>query len=149
MPAAMKTMWASASAARISSPASSAAASPTSGSEPAPSPSVRLTPSWMRNSALDEASACMSVLATTNFTLASPAAIMLFTTLQPAPPTPMTVMRGFILPVLAMGLSKGVSRRLPAGHQLAAATREFLHEPLNRYGEGAVAGGEADLALVV
>ena len=44
MPAAMNTMWQPAIAARMSSMASSAAASPISGLEPAPSPSVRLEP---------------------------------------------------------------------------------------------------------
>ena len=117
MPAAMKIMWEPDSAARISSAASSAAASPISGSEPAPSPSVRLTPSWMRSARpWRTASACMSVLATTNLTLPSPAAIMLLTTLPPAPPTPMTVICGFfILPCCsAMGVcSMGIrSRRL-------------------------------------
>ncbi len=53
MPAAMKTMCEPAICARISSIASSAAASPISGREPAPRPSVRLMPSWMRCSALD------------------------------------------------------------------------------------------------
>ena len=67
MPAAMNTMWAAGQLrARISSIASSAAASPISGLEPAPRPSVRLTPSWMRCSALEAASACASVLATMN-----------------------------------------------------------------------------------
>ena len=48
MPAAMNSMWAPESVERISSIASSAAASPISGLEPAPSPSVKFAPSWMR-----------------------------------------------------------------------------------------------------
>jgi hypothetical protein len=51
----------------------------------------------MRSSAFAAASACMSVLATTNLTLTRPAAIMLLMTLPPAPPTPITVIFGFIL----------------------------------------------------
>ena len=95
MPAAMKTMCEPAICARMSSIASSAAASPISGFEPAPSPSVRLMPSCRRCSALEAASACASVLATTKSTPSSPAAIMLLMALHPAPPTPMTVIRGF------------------------------------------------------
>ncbi len=66
MPAAMNTMWQPDTAARISSSASSAAASPISGLEPAPRPSVRLLPSCMRTSALEATNACASVLATMN-----------------------------------------------------------------------------------
>src|SRR5688572_32103463 len=47
-------------------------------------------------SALDMVSACASVLATTKSTPCRPAVIMLLTALPPAPPTPNTVMRGFI-----------------------------------------------------
>src|SRR6516165_3598359 len=50
----------------------------------------------MMRSALDMVSACASVLATTKSTPCRPAAIMLFTALPPAPPTPNTVRRGFI-----------------------------------------------------
>ena len=94
MPAAMKTICEPEICARISSTASSAAASPISGFDPAPSPSVRLTPSCRRCSALDATSAWASVLATTNSTPVRPAAIMLLTALQPAPPTPITVILG-------------------------------------------------------
>jgi hypothetical protein len=45
-------------------------------------------------SALDAASACASVLATTNLGPTKPAAIMLLTALPPPPPTPITTMRG-------------------------------------------------------
>src|SRR6185436_1004016 len=48
----------------------------------------------MRRSARDWASACASVLATTNSTPSSLESIMLFTALPPAPPTPRTVIRG-------------------------------------------------------
>src|SRR5690348_5263415 len=47
-------------------------------------------------SAFDIVSACASVLATTKSTPWSPAPIMLLTALPPAPPTPNTVIRGFI-----------------------------------------------------
>src|SRR5262249_30170555 len=73
---------------------SSAAARPTSGCEPAPSPSVTCTPIWMMRSALDMVSACASVLATTKSQPTRPAVIMLLTALPPAPPTPNTVIRG-------------------------------------------------------
>src|SRR5690606_28279319 len=73
---------------------SSAAARPTSGSAPAPSPSVTLAPSWISRSDFDMVSACASVLATTKSTPLRPAVIMLLTALPPPPPTPNTVMRG-------------------------------------------------------
>ncbi|ENN87739.1 hypothetical protein RHSP_46627 [Rhizobium freirei PRF 81] len=78
----------------ISSMHSSAAARPTSGCEPAPRPSVTLTPSWMIRSAFVMVSACASVLATTKSTPCKPAVIMLLTALPPPPPTPNTVIRG-------------------------------------------------------
>src|SRR5262245_48136663 len=73
---------------------SSAAARPTSGCEPAPSPSVTAAPSWIRRSDFDCDRACASVLATTNSTPRKPALIMLLTALPPPPPTPKTVIRG-------------------------------------------------------
>ena len=94
MPAVMKTMCEPASCSRISSSDSSAPARPTSGCAPAPRPSVSCAPIWMRRWALDCASACASVLATTKSTPSSLEAIMLLTALPPAPPTPRTVMRG-------------------------------------------------------
>src|SRR5260370_5583763 len=75
--------------------ASSAAAGPTSGFEPAPRPSVTCSPIWMMRSAFDEASAWASVLATMKSTPARPETIMLLTALPPAPPTPHTMIRGF------------------------------------------------------
>ena len=79
----------------ISSIVSSAAARPISGCEPAPRPCVTATPIWIRRSALALVSDWASVFATTNSTPCSPASIMLFTALQPAPPTPKTVILGF------------------------------------------------------
>src|SRR5215468_8041263 len=100
---------------------SSAAARPTSGWEPAPRPSVAVTPIWMMRSAFDSVSAWASVLATTKSTPCSPALIMLLTALPPAPPTPNTVIRGFnslmsgIFRLMLMGAScwGGACRRLP------------------------------------
>ncbi|MNL57198.1 hypothetical protein D3C87_1807420 [compost metagenome] len=80
----------------ISSIDSSAAARPTSGSEPAPSPSVTCAPSWISRDAFDIASACASVLATMKSTPCSPSAIMLLMALPPPPPTPITVIFGRI-----------------------------------------------------
>lgn len=80
----------------ISSIDSCAAASPTSGMEPAPNPSVTLAPSWISFDAFDMASAWASVLATRNSAPCNPAAIMLLTALPPPPPTPITVILGFI-----------------------------------------------------
>src|SRR6185503_329029 len=75
----------------------------------------------MRRSALVEASACESVLATTNSTPCNPASIILLTALQPAPPTPKTVILGFssvmsgvfklMLIVRPLRLSLGAARR--------------------------------------
>src|SRR5271169_6098545 len=95
MPAVTKHIWTPERWSRISSITSSAAARPTSGCEPAPSPSVTCTPIWMMRSAFDMVSACASVFATTKSTPWRPALIMLLTALPPAPPTPNTVMRGF------------------------------------------------------
>src|SRR5580704_10139832 len=95
MPAVTNTMWAPARWSLISSITSSAAPRPTSGCEPAPSPSVTCTPIWMMRSARDVVSAWASVLATTKSTPWRPALIMLLTALPPAPPTPNTVIRGF------------------------------------------------------
>ena len=95
MPAVTNTMWAPVRWSRISSITSSAAARPTSGCEPAPRPSVTVTPIWMMRSARDLARAWASVLATTKSTPWSSASIMLLTALPPAPPTPKTIIRGF------------------------------------------------------
>src|SRR5882762_8005740 len=93
----------------MSSMASSAAASPISGLEPAPSPSVRLDPSWMRFSVPEAWRAWASVLATMKSAPASPAAIMLLTAFPPAPPTPMTAMRGLMFLSPSKALSEPLS----------------------------------------
>jgi len=59
------------------------------------SPSVICGPSWMRRSAGEALSACASVLATMKSTPSTEAAIMFAMALPPAPPTPITAMRGF------------------------------------------------------
>ena len=75
IPAVMNTMWLPWMCWRISSLASSAAARPMSGREPAPRPWVIPTPSWMRASARDSDSDCASVLVTTKSTPSSSALI--------------------------------------------------------------------------
>jgi len=94
MPAAMNSMFTPSSESSISPTVSSAAALPTSGRAPAPSPPVMSGPSWMRLS--DEAllRACASVLATMKSTPSISALIMLAIALPPAPPTPMTMIFG-------------------------------------------------------
>src|SRR5579862_1679656 len=62
-------------------------------------------------SAFDMVSAWASVLATTKSTPWSPAVIMLLTALPPAPPTPNTVMRGFISRM--SGIVRLIVMRLP------------------------------------
>ena len=94
MPAAMKHMCAPSRARSISSMVSSAAARPISGREPAPRPWVILRPSWIRRSDVEVLSACASVLATMKSTPCTSARIMFATALPPAPPTPMTLIRG-------------------------------------------------------
>ena len=94
-PAVINTIFASRICEIISSKDSSAAACPIFGLAPAPKPCVIFTPIWIRRSDLESASACASELATRNSTPSSPDWIILFTALPPAPPTPMTVMRGF------------------------------------------------------
>ena len=94
MPAVMKHMWQPDRRSTISSINSSAAAAPTSGRAPAPSPSVTRAPSWSLLPAWLCWSAWASVLATTNSQPSSAFSIMLLTALPPAPPTPITVIRG-------------------------------------------------------
>src|SRR5207248_9687690 len=67
---------------------------PTSGRAPAPSPRVTPTPSWILRGAVDCCSDCASVLQTTNSQPIRFDRIMLLTAFPPAPPIPMTVMRG-------------------------------------------------------
>ena len=57
MPAVMNTMWQPTRWALMSAMASSAAAAPISGFDPAPRPSVTCAPIWMRRSAVELASA--------------------------------------------------------------------------------------------
>src|SRR5262245_11524939 len=122
----------------------------------------------MRCSALEATSACMSVFATTNLTLPSPAAIILLTTLPPAPPTPITVICGFlILLVPDIGFSVGgcsvvvsagdsvdipiamASSSLTTRHHRAAPAGKLLHQALD-HGRGlAVAHGEAQATRIV
>src|SRR5262245_22515673 len=116
MPAAMNTMLQPAIAERISSMASSAACWPMLCLEPAPRPSVSCRPSCTRCSALEASSAWASVLATMNSAPVRPAAIMLLTAFPPAPPTPITAMRGFIV----VCPSKAFSEPLPHALQVAA-----------------------------
>ncbi len=91
-PAAMNTMSAPFRASAISSVWSSAAARPTSGSLPAPSPRVSWRPmSSLRSASLNK-SACASVFTATNSTPRSSESIMRFTALTPPPPIPITLM---------------------------------------------------------
>ena len=94
MPAAMNTMWQPSSCLARLSIVSSAAARPISGRAPAPSPCVILAPNWMRLGAFDCFNACASVLATRKSTPWTSARIMFAIALPPAPPTPITAMRG-------------------------------------------------------
>lgn len=80
------------SMALISSMLSSAAFLPTSGSAPAPKPSVSLTPSWILLATGFSAKACASVLQTTKSTPFIPFSYMCFRALFPPPPTPITFM---------------------------------------------------------
>ena len=73
-----------------SSEFSSAAFCPTSGLAPAPSPLVSFSPICIAVGALQNCSACLSVLIPMNSTPAIFSSIMRFTALFPAPPTPIT-----------------------------------------------------------
>jgi hypothetical protein len=90
MPAVMKTMSAPARSSRMWSTFSSAAARPTSGFAPAPSP---FSPSCSFCLAWLFFNACASVFATRNSTPCRFAAIIVLTALPPPPPTPTTLMR--------------------------------------------------------
>jgi hypothetical protein len=74
-----------------SSRLSVAAAIPTSGFAPAPSPRVPFDPIWILTSASDINSACASVLTAMNSTPDSPASTMRVTAFVPPPPTPQTL----------------------------------------------------------
>ena len=91
-PAVTKTMSAPFSDSFSSSRLSWAAACPTTGSAPAPSPRVALEPMWIFTSASHIISACASVLTAMNSTPARPASTMRLTAFVPPPPTPTTLM---------------------------------------------------------
>ena len=74
-----------------SSRLSSAAAEPTRGSAPAPSPFVMVPPMCTFTSASDIESAWASVFTAMNSTPRTPASIMRLTALVPPPPTPTTL----------------------------------------------------------
>ncbi len=93
MPAVRNTMSLSASASWIACSSSSAARRPWAGSPPEPRPRVATAPIWMRVGASDWLSAWRSVLAEMKSTPRSPAPIMRFTALPPAPPQPITFSR--------------------------------------------------------
>ena len=101
--------------------ASSAAARPTSGCDPAPKPSVTCRPIWMMRSALELVSAWASVLATMKSTPTRPETIILLTALPPAPPTPQTMMRGF------NSLSSGIFKLIVIAWPLVYSSRS--HRP--------------------
>jgi hypothetical protein len=61
--------------------------------------------------AVEVSSACASVLATMKSTPLNPAAIMLLTALPPAPPTPITAIRGFMFLALALASAALGQRR--------------------------------------
>src|SRR5262249_14492077 len=80
-----------ASASAMICSSSSADLRPCDGSPPEPSPRVVCAPIWSRVGASDWLSAWTSVLALMNSTPRSPAPIMRFTALPPAPPQPITL----------------------------------------------------------
>src|SRR5215470_6946449 len=89
-------------------------------------------PSWTRRSASDWPSACASVLATMNSTPSSAALIMLLTAFPPAPPTPITVIRGLISDSFWGRLRLIVIRHLHANEGVICSEQRrgpFLAEP--------------------
>src|SRR3954469_5080727 len=93
-------------------------------------------PSWTRRSASDWPSAWASVLATMNSTPSSAALIMLLTAFPPAPPTPMTVIRGLISDSFWGRLRLIVIRLLHAnegGYLLGATARAVSRETLRHH----------------
>ena len=97
MPAVINTISAPSSDFWIASRSSSAAWRPTSGFAPAPKPRVLCVPSCNRIGADILSSACLSVLAHTNFTPVMPERTICSTALPPPPPTPNTVNRAWPL----------------------------------------------------
>ena len=71
-----------------------------------PSPWVILRPSWIRRSAVEALSAWASVLATMKSTPWTSARIMLAMAFPPAPPTPITLIRGRKLVDLPAGRNR-------------------------------------------
>jgi hypothetical protein len=63
---------------------------PSSGSAPEPSPRVESLPMCTRRGAIEVSSDCRSVFKAMNSTPSTPASIIRFTALTPAPPTPTT-----------------------------------------------------------
>ena len=90
-PAVTKTMSAPLSASFSSSRLSCAAANPTAGSAPAPSPRVTSAPIWIFRSASAIRRACASVLTAMKSTPATPASTIRLTAFVPPPPTPTTL----------------------------------------------------------
>jgi hypothetical protein len=82
-------------------------------------PCVILRPSWMRRSAGEALSACASVLATMKSTPWTSDAIMFAIALPPAPPTPITLMRGFNSSTCGR-MNSIVIDILPGGHDADA-----------------------------
>ncbi len=91
IPQVTKTMSEPDRISRKSSEDSSAAFSPISGSPPAPSPRVNLSPMRTRCGASLISNAWASVLTATKSTPRSPSAIMRLTAFEPPPPTPTTL----------------------------------------------------------
>ncbi len=98
IPAVTKTMSAPLIALIIKSRLSSAAFTPMSGLDPAPSPRVSFSPICTLWVAFEDASAWASVFMAINSAPLSPASIMRLTALLPPPPTPITL-------ILAYGLN--------------------------------------------
>ena len=91
IPAVTNTISAPLRACASSSWLSSAAFSPISGFAPAPSPLVSFSPICIAVDALQNCSACLSVLIPINSTPAISSSIIRLTALLPAPPTPTTI----------------------------------------------------------
>ena len=119
MPPVMKTMSAPWSWARISSRLSSAATAARSALPPAPSPRMLMGPSGTFTWALLWARLCWSVFMAMNWTPVTPLWIIRSMALQPAPPTPTTLM---LAPGRVMGLGrKGISgMKSPCGFRSIA-----------------------------
>ena len=135
----MNAMWQPSSAAARSSCESCAAVRPTSGFAPAPSPAVTFIPScsFRGGVAVDIASACASVFATTNSHPVRLWAIMLLTAFEPAPPTPTTAIRGCRNVSIGVGAGAGAVRI--AGARFTTSSSD---------GSRSGAGEEAECAFI-